>query len=376
MVSDGMTWAAFWQEIPQWSSWIFQHPMALVLVGLAPVLTLIFWVASKGKARLSGQSDWDEAAEMKSMSFRHPLIDRMHWIVQPQAKSSFWRWALQALRWVILALLAIALASPVKEVPLPPEPQTKTVRDLVFVIESSASFLLPDYEMNGQPTTRMAVVKSVLDQFVSGLQGNRFSFIVYAEQAFTLMPLTTDAVTARLMLKRLRPYLAGRTDEGAGEALGLGLQQTENSTKTTQKRVVIFISDGQSRASRIPLEEAITYAQGLNVPIYTIGIGAGSAQADKRAFTGLLYQPLKSGMLKHLAAETGGRYYQVNGEASLQKVLQAIDQTEGAQLETPQKKTAKIELYPYFVALALMVFVFYFALVQLLAKRLQTEEVA
>lgn len=373
MVADGMTWSAFWQELPQWSSWMFQHPSALVLIALAPALTVLFWLVSKlGKNRL-GRTDWDAAAEMKSMSFRHPLIDRLHWIVQPEAKSSFWRWVLHGLRWLMLALLAIALASPVKEVKLPPEPQTKTVRDLVFVIESSASFLLPDYEMNGQPATRMAVVKSVLDQFVSGLQGNRFSFIVYAEQAFTLMPLTTDAVTARLMLKRLRPYLAGRTDEGAGEALGLGLHQTENSTKTTQKRVVIFISDGQSRASRIPLEDAVTYAQGLNVPIYTIGVGSGSKKADKRAFTGLLYQPLKSAMLKHLATETHGRYYQVNGESSLQKVLQAIDQTEGAQLETPQKKTAKIQLYPYFVALALTIFVIYFSLVQLLAKRLQKE---
>lgn len=376
MVSGGLSWQVFWQELPNWPSWVFEHPVAMALIGLAPVLTLIFWGVSKSVKRFAGRSDWDSAAEMKSMSFRHPLIDRMHWIAQPQAKSSFWRWILQGLRWAMLALLAIALASPVKEVPLPPEPQTKTVRDLVFVIETSASFLLPDYQMNGQPTTRMDVVKSVLDQFVSGLQGNRFSFIVYAENAFTLMPLTSDAVTARLMLKRLRPYLAGRTDEAAGEALGLGLQQTENSTKTTQKRVVVFISDGQTRASRIPLDDAVTYAQGLNVPIYTIGIGTGSKQADKRAFTGLLYQPLKSAMLQHLAVETGGRYYQVNGEASLQKVLQAIDQTEGAQLETPQKKTAKIELYPYFVALALMIFVLYFSLVQLLARRLQTEEAA
>lgn len=376
MLNEGMTWTMLWHELSAWSSWTFEQPYALWLAALAPALTIIFWLFSKGLKRFMGRNDWDAAAERKSISFRHPLIDRMHWVGQKETISNLWRGVLQLLRWALLMCVVFAIAQPVKEVPLPPEPQTKTVRDLVFVIESSASFLLPDYQIDGQPASRMAVVKSVLDQFVSGLDGNRFSFIVYAEDALTLMPLTTDAVTARLMLKRLRPYLAGRTDEAAGAALGLGLQQTEDQTKTTQKRVVIFISDGQSRPSTIPLEDAVTYAQGLNVPIYTIGVGAGNQDADKRKYSGLLYQPLKSAGLKRLAAETGGRYYQIDGRASLQKVLTAIDRTEGVKLETPQKKTAKIALYPYFIAMSLMLFVLYFALVQLLAKRLQPEEAA
>lgn len=360
-------WASLSVLLSDWQAIQFTDPQWFALILLVPLLAL-------AHRFYPGKNDWTAAATAKSMFFRHPLIDRMQLVSRAPGKSHVVAWLLNLLRLCLLGLIVSALANPVKTVSLPPEPQKKTVRDVVFVIESSASFLLPDYRIDGRPTTRMQVVKSVLDQFVAGLQGNRFSFIVYADQAFTLMPLTADTMTARLMLKRLKPYLAGRTDEATGEALGLALQQAEHNTQTTQKRIVILISDGMSRASRIPIAEAINYAQGLNLPIYTVGVGAGTAEADQRQFSGLLYQPLESGSLKRIAEETRGQYFQIDSRESLQKVLTKIDQTEGVEIKSAPPKTKQIELYPYLVAIALMVFILYFALVQLFARQLQAKE--
>lgn len=346
----------------------FANAAALWLLLVVPVLAA--WYLKR-----PGRNDWEQVSAAKSMVFRHPLIEKLGFGGAVQTKSNHWRWLLQLLRWILLGLLIITLAQPQKEVPLPPEPQTKTVRDIVFVVESSVTFVLEDYELNGQPTSRLEVVKSVIDQFVAGLDGNRFGVILYAEQAFTLMPLTSDAMTARLMLKRLKPYLAGRTDEAMGEGLGLALQQAENNTETTQKRIVVLISDGQTLASRIPVSEAINYAQGLDLPIYTVGVGAGSVKADKRQFSGLLYEPLESDSLKKLAVETGGQYYRIGSGSDLQSVLRAIDQTEGVQIDKPRPKTQIINFYPYFAVLASMVFLLYFGLVQLLANRLKPRAV-
>jgi len=320
-----------------------------------------------------GVTDWEQTANGQSLLFRHPLIDQLGFHATASTASKGIRWVLNLLRLFLLLGIVTALAEPVKKVPLPPEPQTKTVRDIVFVVETSVSMVLEDYQIEGKPQSRVKVIQNVLDQFISGLAGNRFGFILYADDAYTLMPLTSDATTARLMLKRLKPYLAGRTDEATGEALGLALQQAEKSVDSTENRIVVLISDGSTRNSRLPISEAINYAQGLNIPIYTIGVGGSSKEADQRKFRGLLYEALESDSLKQIAEQTNGRYYQIGSGQDLQKVLQAIDQTEGVAIDVPKKKFQLVALYPYVIALSVMLFVLYFALVQLLGNRLHRE---
>ncbi len=331
----------------------FVTPVWLWLILLWPLLWL-FQVVSLGPIQ-SAEDDLKQLQAQRQFVFRHPLIHLQNRIrqISPKAKPAFsWlKLALQLLRGLAIVSLAVALAQPQKIQPSDPLPQEKTVRDIVFVIESSASFLLPDYQVNGHSDTRMNVVKSVLDQFIGGLAGNRFGLTIYAQQAYTLMPLSSDQTAARLNLKRLKPYLAGRTDEALGEALGLALKQTEKGMQKgdedTLKRVVVLISDGQAHRSRIDVEEAINYAQMMNVPIYTVGVGASGEEADQRVYSGLIYQPLESESLKRIAAETNGQYYQIGSGDDLQKVLHTIDQTEGVPFLAPPSPPRKIPLYQW-----------------------------
>lgn len=355
----------------------FHNPVWLWLILLWPVFFLLsLW--------RGGQDDLAQQRNQRQLVFKHPLI---HLQNQSQAQITYKRPSfsligllLQLLRGLTLISLAIALAQPIKLQPVDPKPQQKTVRDVVFVIESSATFLLPDYQVNGEPAQRIEVVKSVLDSFISGLSGNRFGFVIYAQNAYTLMPLTSDQMAARLNLKRLKPYLAGRTDEALGEALGLALQQSEQSlsrtdkqSEDTLKRVVVLISDGASQPSRLQVSEAINYAQSMSVPIYTVGVGASSQSADKRQFSGLLYQPLESASLKQIAQETMGQYYQIGSGDDLQQVLAKIDASEGvpsmAQPSPPQEQL--LYLMP------LMTTLFWFTLYGLLSlfSRQSTREV-
>lgn len=344
----------------------FLQPSVLWLMLLWPLLILM-----KAVFRASND-DLSQRQSERQLLVKHALIDKMQ-VMHTQKGSSKWPFSavklgLELLRGLIIMSLVIAIAQPVQLKTSEPLPQQKTVRDVVFVIESSASFLLPDYQIDGQPETRMNVVKLVLDQFISGLEGNRFGLTIYAEKAYTLMPLTADQTAARLNLKRLKPYLAGRTDTAMGEALGLALKQTdpsvnkgthpssnkaasqtlnkaEESDQAPLKRVVVLISDGQSKPSRLALSEAINYAQMMQVPIYTIGVGANSEQADKRLYTGLLYQPLESQSLQTIALESHGQYYQVGSGADLSHVLQKINQAEGVPFTAPPRPPQQIALY-------------------------------
>ena len=231
---------------------------------------------------------------------------------------------------VIMLLLTSALAQPVRDIDQPPQLSAQPVRDIALVLESSVSFVLEDYQLNAQPASRMSVVKQVLDEFISGLTQNRFSLLLYAQQAYTLVPMTADAQAIRLNLQRLQPYLAGRTDEAMGEALGLALRDITQQPEHSPKRLVVLISDGLQQPSRISLDSIVDYAQSLDVPIYTIGIGAGSQAADLRSHSGLIYQPLETDSLRFLAEQTGGQFFQVGGQQDLKRVLSDIERRQAA----------------------------------------------
>ena len=361
----------------------FATPGALWLMFLWPLL----WVLSGVYQRFGGaqNDDLTQLQSQRQLVVKHALIHEMQ-PYGPVKEAVKWRFSpvkmgFNLLRGLIIISLSIALAQPEKIQDLAPLPQQKTVRDIVFVIESSASFLLPDYQVNGHSETRMNVVKNVLDQFVSGLEGNRFGLAIYAEKAYTLMPLTSDQTAVRLNLQRLKPYLAGRTDGAMGEALGLALKQTGKTSQNGQtrqtesdtlKRIVVLISDGLSQPSRLALSEAINYAQLLQVPIYTIGVGANSQAADKRLYTGLLYQPLESESLKAIASETQGQYFEIGSGQDLSQVLQKINQAEGVPYETPPRPPRHIVFYHLPLTLSVISLLIYLFLSLLLANKLRS----
>ncbi|MDX1351542.1 MAG: VWA domain-containing protein [Thiomicrorhabdus sp.] len=341
----------------------FESPDWLWLIVIWP---LLWWISS----RFVANNDLSEVMARRQLKVKHALIHKVQH-AKPVAHPmvfSFRQLVFNLLRGLAISLIAIALAQPVQKLATPAEPNNKTVRDIVFVVESSASFLLPDYVMNGQQETRMNVVKQVLDDFMAKLEGNRFGLAVYADSAFTMLPLTADQTVARLSLKRLQPYLAGRTDTAMGEALGLALKQTDKTpgiTKanaSTLKRVVVLISDGLSQPSKIELTEAVNYAQLLQVPIYTIGVGASNQQADKRLYTGLLYQPLEAESLQAIAQQTSGQYFQVGSGAEISAVLEQINQAEGVPYESPPSPPQKQDLSPYPLLAGLVVLAIYWLL--------------
>lgn len=344
----------------------FNSPAWLWLILVWPIFGALHLLPIVG----GRQDDLAQQQVQRQLVFKHPLIHLQTkstpLVNDKRAPFTLIGLLLQLVRGLIITGLAVALAQPIKLQPVDSKPQQKTVRDVVFVIESSATFLLPDYQVNGQPTQRIEVVKSVLDSFISGLSGNRFGFVIYAQDAYTLMPLTHDQTAARLNLKRLKPYLAGRTDEAVGEALGLALQQSEQSlsrtdkqSEDTLKRVVVLISDGSSQPSRLDISEAINYAQSMNVPIYTVGVGASSQDADKRVYSGLLYQPLESASLKQIAEETLGQYYQIGSGDDLQQVLNKIDASEGVPSIAPPSPPNEQPLYFIPLTASVLLFILY-----------------
>jgi Ca-activated chloride channel family protein len=323
--------------------WHFAQPAWFAL--------LFFWFVWQA---LRQRRYWLTPAQRKPIFF-HPLIARF--ISAHRQPSKHRHQPLNYLPSVIMLLLISALAQPQRQIEQPPQLSTKPVRDIALIVESSVSFVLEDYRLNQQPATRMAVVKHVLNQFVGSLAQNRFSLLLYGEQAYTLVPMTADTHAVQLNLQRLQPYLAGRTDQAMGEAIGLALRDIAQADAGLPKRLIVLISDGLQQPSRLDLARIVEYAQSLNVPIYTIGIGAGSHTADLRTHSGLIYQPLETDSLRFLAEQTGGQYFQVGGQQDLKRVLSDIERRQAApyqQDQQPRHSQQDLSAWPMTLAFMLL----------------------
>lgn len=80
------------------------------------------------------------------------------------------------------------------------------------------------------------------------------------------------------------------------------------------KRALILISDGEDSKSQYRFDDALDYARRTGVAIYTIGLGLPAAEKDVQI------------KLSHLASETGGRSFLIDGVKELEQVYATIEE--------------------------------------------------
>ena len=120
------------------------------------------------------------------------------------------------LRVATLALTIVALARPQTV-----EHKSKTLTDgidIVLAMDISSSMLARDFKPD-----RLTASKEVAAEFVANRQGDRIALVVFAGEAFTQSPLTTDQSSLQTLLGRLR---SGVVEDGT--AIGNGLATAIN----------------------------------------------------------------------------------------------------------------------------------------------------
>ncbi len=322
----------------------FAHPQWAWLLALLP----LWWALQR---RFRGVSVPETLKKGHTGHFRHPFFHVFVGVKNPTRKFSggppVWLSGLQAM---VLLLGVLALMEPGRERVVQQVETVHARHQLAFVVESSVTMTLPDYGTDSRPLSRMEAVQVALTGLMERLDQGRYGLVLYGEQAATWLPMTTDRQLFVETLKRLKPYLLGRTDEGVGAGLGLALRQGDLDA-------VVLISDGINRPSGISLTEVVALAQARKVPVYTVGVGAGKARPRNTA--GLIFQPLDAGPLRQLASLTGGRFFAINDGEGLMRALAAIQRHTGSRwTETKQLKQWQ-SFSPVLIGLALGLLMLY-----------------
>lgn len=201
--------------------------------------------------------------------------------------------------------------------------------DLIFLVDASLSMLSEDVKPN-----RLEKARFEMRSFLRHLKGDRIGIVTFAGSGFLQSPLTLDYSAFSLF--------ADSIDVGyipdMGTNLSEGIQTAVKSlpAESDKYRAVVILSDGENMEEDI--ENAIESAKKAGVRLYTIGIGTvagepiplkssdGKTSGYKKDKSGeIVISKLNESLLKKIATETGGLYFQATpGETETGLVYEHI----------------------------------------------------
>ena len=241
-----------------------------------------------------------------------------------------------ALRAAAFVLLVVALARP-QDLEQNVRTNTEGI-DIVLAIDVSASMLARDFRPD-----RITAAKEVAGSFVADRYGDRIGLVVFAAEAFTQSPLTTDQSTLQTLLARIR---SGLIDD-SGTAIGNGLATAINRLRESEakSKVIILLTDGVNNRGQIAPMTAAEIARAQGIRVYTIGVGTeGTAPYPAVDIYGqptgdvvMAKVEIDEKTLGAMADLTGGKYFRATDNAKLKAIYDEINQLEKSKVEVTER---------------------------------------
>jgi Ca-activated chloride channel family protein len=294
----------------------FESPWFLGLLLLVPLLAAWPVLATK----------WSRPAGLRYADVKLAAESSRTWRITMRP-------LLTVLRVLAVALIIVAIA----------RPQTGQARDIVrgegveiaLALDISGSMASLDFE----PANRLQAAKVVISDFVQKRPYDQIGLVVFASNAFSQSPPTTD----HQVLLRLLDRIELSTDLGIddGTAIGMGLANAGNMLRDSdaESKVVILLTDGVNNAGEIDPLTAAEAAEALGIKVYTIGMGRpGQVPVPSIDLFGretVVYQEstLDEDALQEIADVTGGLYFRAEDTAGLKEIYDEIDSLEKSQVE-------------------------------------------
>lgn len=304
----------------------FVHPYFLGLLLLVPAL--VYWYVRNHSRRYA--------------SMRMPEMDTFE---SPSLRGRL-QIVLPILRALSFIALVIALARP--QMSLREENIKAEGIDIMMSLDLSSSMLAQDFAPN-----RLAASKRVAADFVTRRTYDRLGLVVFAGEAFTQCPLTTDHDVMQQFLASLE---CGILEDGT--AIGMGLSTAVNRLKDSEakSKIVILLTDGVNNTGYVAPLQAAKLAQEFDIKVYTIGVGStGNTMApsarrrDGQYVYGMVRVQIDEELLHKIAKMTGGAYYRAVDEQSLIDIYATIDQLEKTEIDVTVIKRYSEEFYRFLI---------------------------
>ncbi|MFY0601541.1 MAG: VWA domain-containing protein [Cyclobacteriaceae bacterium] len=223
--------------------------------------------------------------------------------------------------------------------------------DIMLVIDISESMKLQDFEPN-----RLEAAKDVARNFVNGRFQDRIGLVIFATEAYSKSPLTTDYDLLNTYIDDIAFDLINGSKTAIGSSIAVGTNRLRESESNS--KVMILLSDGENTAGNIDPVTAAKLAQAYNIKIYTIGIGKeGRVPFGRDHFGRVRYveNNLDESTLREIAKIGKGNFYRVTDKTALEQVFAQIDTLEKAEIKESRYKDTT-DFYLIYLKWALVFF--------------------
>jgi len=222
--------------------------------------------------------------------------------------------------------------------------------DIIIALDISSSMLARDFSPD-----RLEAAKNVAMEFISGREHDRMGLVVFAGEAFTQCPLTTDRAVLLNLFKDLK---SGLIEDGTaiGNGLATGVSRLKDSEAIS--RVVILLTDGENNRGEVAPMTAAEIAKTFGIRVYTVGVGSvGTAPYPVQTPFGIELRDMEvkidEDLLTQIANITGGQYFRATSNKKLEEIYKEIDKLEKSKIDVQQFSRRSEEFLPFAILGAL-----------------------
>ena len=240
--------------------------------------------------------------------------------------------------------------------------------DIMLAVDVSTSMLAQDFKPN-----RVEALKVIAQQFIERRHNDNIGLTIFAGEAYTQCPLTTDHAVLMNLYNSADCNMAARGIIDDGTAIGDGIMNAILRLKDSQakSKVIILLTDGVNNSGNISPQTAAEIAQKYDIRIYTIGIGTTGMAPYPLPTGGTVMLPVEidEPTMNKISQETGGRYFRAQKNADLSAVYADIDKMERTKFSV-KEFSKRIELFEPYALAAFIVLLLEILLRYVVLKRL------
>ena len=294
----------------------FEEPTYLYLLLLLPFLAA-FYLYSNYRRRKAIRKFGDPALMAQLM----PDVSKY----RPDVK--FW------LVFAAIGLFAVLLARPQFGSKL--ETVKRQGVEVMIALDISNSMLAQDV----QPS-RLEKAKRLVAQLVDKMENDKVGMIVFAGDAFTQLPITSDYISAKMFLESINPSLISKQGTAIGAAINLATRSF--TPQEGVGRAVIVITDGENHEGGAVEAAKAAAEKGIQVSVLGVGMpdgapipveGTNDFRRDRDG--NVVVTRLNEQMCQEIAQAGDGIYVRVDNSNAAQKVIaQEINKMAKADVET------------------------------------------
>lgn len=330
----------------------FANPLFLYALLVIPVLILIYIFT-----QISKKKSLDRFGDSNVISNLMPLVSKRRGGIK-------FGIILTVLFLVIVSIARPQFGSKLREV-------TTEGVEIIIALDVSNSMLAEDIKPN-----RLEAAKRSISKMLENLDNDKIGLIVFAGNAYTQVPVTTDYTATKMLLSTLSTNMVQEQGTAIGQAIELATKSYSPDNETN--KALIVITDGENHEDN-PIEAA-REAHEKGIVIYTIGLGdtkgtpiplPGTSNYRKDNDGSVIMTKLNETMLIEIANAAEGKYIRANNmRIGLNALYEEIEKLDKMEMESVVYDEYE-DIFQYLIFLAILLLVLDYVILNRKNKKLE-----